>query len=134
LDLPFALVAVVLPPILLVSAVPISIAGYGIREGAYVLLLRHAGVDATSATLLSLLTGINFAIASLPGGVALLFRSKATSASPRSAQAEDREQKRGEEDLHAGDENGGGDERDLALAERAGAAGEPSADNDDSAD
>jgi uncharacterized membrane protein YbhN (UPF0104 family) len=74
LDLAFAVAAVTLPPVLIVAALPISIAGYGVREGSYVLLLRHVGVDATDATLLSLLAGIAFAIASLAGGVALARR------------------------------------------------------------
>ncbi len=74
LDLAYAVTAVTLPPVLLVAALPISVAGYGVREGAYVVLLRHVGVDATDATLLSLLAGISFAIASLAGGVALVQR------------------------------------------------------------
>ena len=74
LPLSFAVVAVVLPPVLLVSAAPISIAGFGLREGSYVLLLRHASVSTTDATLLGLLAGISFAIASLAGGVALARR------------------------------------------------------------
>ena len=79
LELSYAVLAVTLPPVLLVSALPVSIAGYGVREGSYVLLLRHIGVTATDATLLSLLFGISFAIASLAGGVALA-RRRATRA------------------------------------------------------
>ena len=121
--------AVTLPPVLIVSAAPISIAGYGVREGSYVLLLRHAGVSTTDATLFSLLAGISFAIASLAGGVVLIRRR-----SERPAQAEDREQERGEEDLNAGHDPGRGEERDLALAERAGAAREPVDDDHGAAD
>ena len=72
LHISFAVVAVTLPPVLIVAAAPVSIGGYGVREASYVLLLRHVGVSATDATLLSLLTGINFAVSSLPGGLALL--------------------------------------------------------------
>jgi uncharacterized membrane protein YbhN (UPF0104 family) len=81
LELSYAVLAVTLPPVLLVSALPISIAGYGVREGSFVLLLRHVGVSATDATLLSLLAGISFAIASLAGGVAMA-RRRATRAAP----------------------------------------------------
>ena len=77
LDLAYAVAAVTLPPVLLVAALPISIAGYGVREGSYVLLLGHVGVSATDATLFSLLAGISFAIASLAGGLALVRRRAA---------------------------------------------------------
>src|SRR5262249_44072463 len=43
LDLAFAVVAATLPPVLIVAALPISIAGYGVREGSYVLLLDNVG-------------------------------------------------------------------------------------------
>lgn len=72
LDVPFSVIAVTLPVVLVFAATPISIGGLGIREGSYVLLLGQAGVGATEATLLSLMSGAAFAIASLPGGVALL--------------------------------------------------------------
>ena len=57
LELSFGVVAVSLPPALILSVLPISIAGFGVREGSYVLLLGHAGVSATDATLFSLLSG-----------------------------------------------------------------------------
>ena len=71
-DLPFALLAVVAPTVLLATVLPISIAGFGVREGSYVVLLGAAGVSHTDATLLSLLTGASLAVASLTGAVALL--------------------------------------------------------------
>lgn len=72
LDLPFSVLAVTLPPVLIATTLPISIGGFGVREGMFVLLLREAGVGTTDATLLSLLSAAAFAIASLPGGLALL--------------------------------------------------------------
>jgi uncharacterized membrane protein YbhN (UPF0104 family) len=75
-DVPLALLAVVLPIVLVVTLVPISIAGFGLREGAFVVLLSRAGVESADAALLSLLTVAALAIASLPGGVALMLRSK----------------------------------------------------------
>ena len=74
LDASFSLIAVTLPPVLIVSTLPISIAGFGVREGSYALLLGHAGVSTSDATLLSVLSGVAFALASLPGGLALLWR------------------------------------------------------------
>lgn len=71
-DLSFALLAVVAPIVLLATVLPISIAGFGVREGSYVVLLAAAGVSHTDATLLSLLTGASLAAASLVGAVGLL--------------------------------------------------------------
>ena len=73
------LLAVVLAPVLIVSVLPISIGGFGVREGSYVVLLSYAGVNSTDAALLSLLTAAAFAIASLPGGLALIRHPEAVS-------------------------------------------------------
>jgi uncharacterized membrane protein YbhN (UPF0104 family) len=72
LDLSFALLAVVTPLVIVVTLFPISIAGFGVREGGYVALLAEAGVSAHDATLLSLLNVAALAIATLPGAFALL--------------------------------------------------------------
>jgi uncharacterized membrane protein YbhN (UPF0104 family) len=74
IDLPLVIVAITLPPVLILAALPISIGGFGVREGSYVVLLAHAGVNATDATLLSVMTGVNFALSSLPGGLLMLRR------------------------------------------------------------
>ena len=76
-DVSYSVLAVVLPPVLIVSALPISIAGYGVREASFVVLLGHVGIGSTDATLLSLVGGVAFALASLPGGLLLLQRSPA---------------------------------------------------------
>ncbi len=74
LAVPFSVLAVTLPPVLIATMAPISIAGFGVREGMFVLLLRHAGVVTTNAALLSLMSAVAFGVASLPGGLALLRR------------------------------------------------------------
>jgi glycosyltransferase 2 family protein len=74
LGVPFSVLAVMLPPVLIATAAPVSIGGFGVREGMFVLLLRHAGVGTTDATLLSLMSAAAFAVASLPGGLMLLRR------------------------------------------------------------
>ena len=76
-DVSYSVLAVVVPPVLIVSALPISIAGYGVREASFVVLLGRVGIDSTDATLLSLVGGVAFALASLPGGLLLLQRSPA---------------------------------------------------------
>lgn len=64
--------------ILLITALPISFAGWGLREGAMVLTFSVFGVAATEAVSLSLLLGGVQLIASLPGLVLWIFykRSK----------------------------------------------------------
>jgi glycosyltransferase 2 family protein len=71
--------AIVVPPVLMASLVPISLAGFGVREGAFVVLLGEFGVSAADATLLSLLAVTSVAIASLPGGVAIAVGGRPTS-------------------------------------------------------
>ncbi len=71
LDLDPAVLAVVIPPVLLAALLPISLAGFGVREGAFVVLLAEFGVSSADATLLSLLAVAAVAIASAPGGVAI---------------------------------------------------------------
>ena len=84
LDLSFSLLAVVSPLVIVATLIPISIAGFGVREGGYVALLATAGVSAPDATLLSLLSVAALAIATLPGAVALLLPSAGRRHRPRS--------------------------------------------------
>lgn len=70
----FSVLAATLPPVFIVSALPISIGGFGVREASYVILLRRAGVPATDAALLSVVFGVSFTVVTLPGGLALLQR------------------------------------------------------------
>jgi uncharacterized protein (TIRG00374 family) len=77
LDLDPAILAIVVPPVLLAALLPISLAGFGVREGAFVVLLAEFGISAADATLLSILAVVGVTIASLPGGVAVAFRGTA---------------------------------------------------------
>ena len=72
LGVPLSVLGASLAPVLIVVAAPVSIGGFGVREGGYVLLLGYAGVTASDATLFSLLTAAVFALASLPGALVLL--------------------------------------------------------------
>lgn len=81
LGIPFSVLGAVLAPVLILSMAPVSIGGFGVREGSFVFLLGYAGVSATDATLFSLLSAATFALASLPGALVLLRRK------PRPAQA-----------------------------------------------
>ena len=55
------------PAVILATMIPISFAGWGIREGAMVMLFAFAGVNADTALALSLAFGMAFLAASLPG-------------------------------------------------------------------
>jgi hypothetical protein len=85
LDVAYALVAVSVPVVLVLTLLPVSLAGFGVREGGYAVLLGTAGVSVTDATLLSLLTVLTMALASLPGAVAILTGSRGSRAAHREA-------------------------------------------------
>lgn len=70
-------VYLVVPLVILASAVPISIAGWGLREAslAYGLALLGA-VPQDDAALLGLMLGVGLLLVSLPGGIALLLLGK----------------------------------------------------------
>lgn len=72
IDVSLWTIAVVAPPILILSALPISIGGLGVREASFVGLLGEVGVSAPEATLLGLLAGASFLLAALPGAFALV--------------------------------------------------------------
>jgi uncharacterized protein (TIRG00374 family) len=65
--LPFATAAVTLALVTIVTLIPISIGGFGVREGSYVVLLGGASIGPTDATLISLLSVATLFLASLPG-------------------------------------------------------------------
>jgi uncharacterized protein (TIRG00374 family) len=89
LDLDPVILAIVVPPVLLAAVLPISVAGFGVREGAFVVLLGEFGISSADATLLSVLSVASVALASLPGGLAIAFQDvrlkTSHSASMRSA-------------------------------------------------
>lgn len=74
--------AALLPAIVLVSALPVSVAGWGVREYAMVTGLGYAGVPAAGALVLSLALALFFMLASTPGGVLWLVRRRTIAAEP----------------------------------------------------
>jgi uncharacterized protein (TIRG00374 family) len=70
--LPLATAAVVLALVTVVTLIPISIGGFGIREGSYVVLLGGASIATTDAALISLLSVAALFFASLPGAFFLM--------------------------------------------------------------
>ena len=49
-------------PVMLVSVVPISIAGWGVREGAMVAAFAYAGLPQSDGLLVSILFGVSYLI------------------------------------------------------------------------
>ena len=67
---------VLVPPVILMSMLPVSVAGWGVRELAMVTAFGYAGVADADALLLSLGFGVmNLAVA-LPGGVVWLIAAR----------------------------------------------------------
>ncbi|MBI5846969.1 MAG: flippase-like domain-containing protein [Nitrospirae bacterium] len=74
--IPLLLLAVFLPIVITIVALPISISGLGVREGAFVILLGLIGVLPEAATSLSLAWFISTFVGSLPGLVFYFFHDR----------------------------------------------------------
>jgi uncharacterized membrane protein YbhN (UPF0104 family) len=68
---------IVAPTVLLVSMLPISIGGWGVREGAMVVALHGFGISAEDALLPSVLFGLCAVLATLPGGILWVIKKEA---------------------------------------------------------
>lgn len=66
---------VLIPPVMLITTLPISIAGWGVREGAMVTAFALIGVQAGDALALSFLFGLMSVILAIPGGITWLLTS-----------------------------------------------------------
>jgi uncharacterized protein (TIRG00374 family) len=71
-ELSFATAAIALTFVTLVTLVPISIGGFGVREGSYVVLLGGVSIAASDATLISVLSVATLLVASLPGAYLIM--------------------------------------------------------------
>ena len=81
LSLSLAAAVFLFPPVLLLSMIPISLAGWGIREGAMVVIFSLAGLPADASLSISVLFGACLILSGLPGGLFwLLSRRGATGA------------------------------------------------------
>ncbi len=65
--LPIQTFMVIMPPVILLTIIPISLAGWGIREGAMVGLLAFANVSSSVAVSISILFGFSYIIQGLVG-------------------------------------------------------------------
>ena len=73
LGIPLGYYFVIVPLVDLVSALPISISGIGVREGSYVYLLYVAGVETSKGLAFGLLGLLVVVAASLLGGIIYVF-------------------------------------------------------------
>jgi glycosyltransferase 2 family protein len=68
---------IVVPTVLLISMLPISVGGWGVREGAMVVALHGFGIPTEEALLPSILFGLCALTATLPGGILWVMSKKA---------------------------------------------------------
>lgn len=80
LQVPFAVLLFIVPVTMFALMVPISFAGLGVREAAFIVLLRQIGVPPEAAFTASLLVYVTAVATTLPGAVLLML---GTSASPQ---------------------------------------------------
>lgn len=78
LNIPLNLIdaLILTPPAFFLSMLPISISGWGVREGATVMMLGIAGISSADALCISIIFGLSLLVISLPGGVLWLASPK----------------------------------------------------------
>jgi hypothetical protein len=64
------------PSALLVTNLPVSLGGWGLREGAFMLLFAFVGLTSEESIALSAIFGLTILLSSLTGGVVWLFLGK----------------------------------------------------------
>jgi glycosyltransferase 2 family protein len=67
--LPFGSWAVIVPPVTLIQLIPVSLAGWGLREFGFVVVLAGFGISAEAALATSLLIGLSLIAVGFPGGL-----------------------------------------------------------------
>ncbi len=68
-DLSFTNAIFVVLPVALIAVVPISIAGWGVREGAMVAAFAYAGLPRSDGLLVSILFGVSYLMLGMLGGL-----------------------------------------------------------------
>jgi glycosyltransferase 2 family protein len=75
-DLSLVLIVSVTIAVLLIIMIPISLAGWGIREASFITLLAPFGVNSQDALLIGILYGLMNLVSALPGGLSFLVDRK----------------------------------------------------------
>ena len=68
-NIPFLYTVFLVPPVVLVTVVPISVAGWGVREGAMVAAFGYAGLPEDDGLVVSLLFGAGYLVMGAIGGL-----------------------------------------------------------------
>ena len=76
--LSFQVFLIAVPPVFLLTIVPISLAGWGIREGAMIGIFMLVGADETKILVMSILYGLLLILSALPGSYFWIKSKKAT--------------------------------------------------------
>lgn len=85
IDLTWRQGVAILPPVMLLTSLPISFAGWGLREGALIIALGVYDVSQETALALSLIYGVLHMVSGLPGlGLWLLEKRRGQSITPTS--------------------------------------------------
>jgi len=79
---PYLAIVVCLPLIILISMIPVSLSGLGVREGAFVLFFGYIGVKPDAAAAISLSWFLSAAVGSLVGLVEYLKHKKESGVMP----------------------------------------------------
>ena len=75
-QLPFTYAPFLVLPVILIAIVPVSIAGWGIREGAMVAAFGYAGLAPSDGLIISLLYGAAYLVVGMIGGLVWVLTSK----------------------------------------------------------
>ena len=78
LELSFQTLLIAVPPVFLLTIVPISLAGWGVREGAMIGILMLVGADQTKVLVMSVLYGLLLIVSALPGSYFWIKSKKST--------------------------------------------------------
>lgn len=74
IDVPASIIVFGTALVMLLTMVPLTLAGWGVREAGYLVLLAPFGVPPEKAILLGIVIGLQGLVAALIGGVSLLLR------------------------------------------------------------
>jgi len=78
LDLSFQTLLIAVPPVFLLTIIPISLAGWGVREGAMIGIFMLVGADQTKVLAMSILYGLLLILSALPGSYFWIKSKQAT--------------------------------------------------------
>ncbi len=78
LDLSFQTLLIAVPPVFLLTIVPISLAGWGVREGAMIGIFMLIGADQTKVLAMSILYGLLLILSAIPGAYFWIKSKQAT--------------------------------------------------------